>query len=49
MCCMSHMVPMLQTATVCTEISTVLNFVDFTVTYGYSENLIRGNLLVCSN
>ena len=26
-----------------------VNFMDFTVTYGYSENLIRENLLVCNN
>ena len=26
-----------------------VNFADFTVTYGYGENLIRENLLVCNN
>ena len=26
-----------------------VNFVDFTVTYGYSKNLIRESLLVCNN
>ena len=39
----------LHLATVRTEISAVCKFSDFAVTYRYSKNLIRKNLLVCNN